>query len=555
MGKYTLLTLVDKEIERLKQLKTGIFENQFEAAREIIESWDNSDVDLKHNRHVILNAQTQVGKTGVYIALIRILKEKAIADQLLLNSNNVFILTGMNENDLKEQMIKDLVKKGDFTKEEATNLVKKNGDMASEIEKDPTTVKTLENALIIIDESHYGNKKENNILPKFIDVLGLDQQASETLEKSKIFVVSVSATPFIESVSDPLAIKPSIILKPGPNYWGAAKFIENGNIFQSESKIDWVNETLEKEFKLAIDNYHGNAMIVLRVASRRKAEVFRDRWESVVSVKDYYGHTIDFEKLQLILKDIKNNREKGKSNQPTLVIIVGSMRAGLNFDFGQDFGDGLKPYISAVIDTAQSDPHAAVQGLFGRVCGYYPATLPSVKIYTNKEAIEAYKDWIDKGYPRDTEQWAKKLKSGSEFKTQQIKFIEIDLTRDTHAALVLNKFVESRTRKTKREDKFKILEEFNNTEINKMLINYRVEDEKNRISSLKTIDDMSTPSVTRMHWDQIEKGVYIFPERSLIGWSFNKTENKLRVAFGEKIKKEISLMIKPAPHLQTNGVI
>ena len=202
-----------------------IFDRQINVAKEIVKTFLNKNT---RRNHLILNAQMQSGKTSVINATLNIVNSLHL--ESVMGINKYFILTGMNDVMLRNQTYERLIEQvkmanttnSYFTKKHSKHdsnkyYVIKNSDlMAYE--------GTLENSLIFIDESHYGSN-DKNILSQFLYKHGINWKDENSLIQKNIYIVSVSATPFNEIISDTVNAKKCIKLDCDDSYVGV-KFLK-----------------------------------------------------------------------------------------------------------------------------------------------------------------------------------------------------------------------------------------------------------------------------------------------------------------------------------------
>jgi hypothetical protein len=162
------------------------YPNQIEAGDKIIDLFkDVTD-------YVLLIAQMQSGKTGV---------ARYIVEKHFLDKPNNYYICGMNDNDLRQQIITDL----------NPIINKKNVLFSKQLQKVNNNEK-LNIDLLIIDESHYASE--------------IFSQIDIFVNKHKIKkILSISATPMAELSSIANVNKRIVILKPGEKYYGLQDFL------------------------------------------------------------------------------------------------------------------------------------------------------------------------------------------------------------------------------------------------------------------------------------------------------------------------------------------
>lgn len=372
-----------------------IHDNQINSAKQIILSWLLNNDD-NNNRHSILLAKMQSGKTGVFMSLIYILTKYD-------NIRNYFgiekfsILTGMNDTGLEQQLIDRIVNQTGINKDVAKDIVLKNSEMKQIISIGENI--SIDNRLIIVDESHFGNTKDNNVLPTFLIQHGIDQQNSPKLKEKNVYFVSVSATPFDEFNSDLANSKSLIELKNTPLYYGISEFFNLGLIKPNKklnnSTLNWFDEQINIQLKrMADDNCTG--AIIVRTTNKDIIKYLNNNVN--LTVNEFHGKEIDYDKFN---KQYLGQFEYPKEHtyypkKPLVILIKGTFRAGVSID------SIVKKHIYAVFDSNDSQTHTTAQGLIGRLCGYYSSKIePKTHFYINNQAAEEYAEWESNNFSAD----------------------------------------------------------------------------------------------------------------------------------------------------------
>ena len=396
-------------LQNLTDPEDYIHDNQIEAAKEIIKSFTAherpDDEDSARNYHTILVAKMQSGKTGTCNAVINILEKD---DFKYFKINKYFFITGMNDNGLHDQTVKRLknqvfeannnnVVDGEREIKEKPNgkfFVQKNSDLRkNNIE--------LKNCIIFIDESHYGSNK-NNVLTLFLEKNKLNWKNDLDLKKNHVYIVSVSATPFDEVISDTIECKYKVELVTDKNYFGVTQFDDNGQLFCAkrsdfiENKKTGVTPIIEyiKEAHIGISNNKNKGVIFIRSGDKkiRNNEYILKNFECI-QLDTSKGGSIDYkrvsEKIDLMLyKPI---------HKPIIFFIKGAYRAGITLESQH------KDVVFLVYDNSNK-PEATAQGLLGRMCGYRKddKVIKNTTFYINKEHAQAYANWEQNGFVRQS---------------------------------------------------------------------------------------------------------------------------------------------------------
>lgn len=336
---------------------------QKNAAKEIVDYFTLSECD---SHYVILDAPTQSGKTGCFMGVINLLDRDNYI-RCRLGIDNIFYITGDNQ-DIRNQTIDDFEKYcyQYVFKHNSKIFFFKNSDLGK-------YNYDLKNSLIIIDESHYGTKKEFNKVSQFLKRGGVDyMKASVDLCSNNTFILSVSATPYMEIINDFECVKHIVKLEVGDSYIGIKKFYENNQLILMDDKEKLKDPILLKQF------FNGEILSHLdKIKKKRNKQKF-------VIMRNYKSGDIPInhkellcDNFEVIYMDSKNMSEsdmyweirkkcqKKKIDKYLLVIISGRFRMGKRFE------DELKDYCGVVIDYSQGEGYETTeQGLLGRFCGY-----------------------------------------------------------------------------------------------------------------------------------------------------------------------------------------
>ena len=388
-----------------------LFDSQINTAKNVV---SNLVRKTTRRNHVILAAKMQSGKTGVCNAVVNIISQTPIHRYLAIDK--YMFITGMNDCGLKSQTLKrveeqvigankDNIYSGLRSKKNLSPnhyFVMKNSDL---LKYDGD----INNTIIFIDEAHYGSGK-NNILTKFLYKQGIDWKDTNDLIKRNIYIVSVSATPFDEIVSDTKEVKSIVELKPSKEYVGVTELLNNGQIIEAEKEdieedgmiFEYINDAHQR---MVDDDVYG--IIIVRT---RNFDVIKN---DPYIMKDFdvfemysSGNNIEYDKFNELAMDLveKNEYNKKIKNiksssaivggmpkmyaKPLLVLIKGAFRAGITLD------SRVKDYVYMLYDYSLKADTTA-QALLGRLCGYRnkKSDVTNTYIYVNKKFADMYSAW------------------------------------------------------------------------------------------------------------------------------------------------------------------
>ena len=370
-----------------------LHDTQINAARNIIYRLGSN---VLRSNHVVLVAKMQSGKTGVCNAVVNVIN-KAKLNKPMGISKFLFI-TGMNDCGLKNQTLERVMKQIDGA---TPQNVSNGGRNASRFTKYHILKNSdllhydgnLDNTLIFIDESHYGSN-ERNILTQFLVKHNIDWKDKNDLISRNIYIVSVSATPFDEAVSDTVNCKNLVELETTDNYIGVSEYLSQDLIFDASKDDVQVDGQI---FDFIMDAHSRmkenkeNGIIIIRT---RKFDIIENNKyvQRNFDVFEMYasGSKIEYMKLERLMGKIKasNELKKGKKCKPLIVLIKGAFRAGITINAE------YKDLVYMVYDfSVKADTTA--QALLGRMCGYRKpnATTDNTYFYINKKFAHMYAAW------------------------------------------------------------------------------------------------------------------------------------------------------------------
>lgn len=373
-----------------------IFDNQIESAKELLIGMSRHTT---RSHHALLLAQMQSGKTGVCNAVVNILNTGI--DTLMGIQKYIFV-TGMNDCGLKKQTYERLIAQTFDANEDNVALKYKNTLSKYFIMKNSDLMKyegNLENTILFIDESHYGSN-ERNILTQFMAKHGIDWKNTNGLLEKNTYVISVSATPFDEIVSDKANCKTMVELKTSDSYVGISTYLENDLIKEANA----TDVTSGEIFNYIEDAY--NRMMAKNVSG---VILIRTRFFDAIEVNPFVAtnfdvlemqsssSNIDYSSFNDTIANLIRANEEGKDVKPLIVLIKGAFRAGITIPAN------YKDYIFMVYDYSLKAETTA-QALLGRMCGYRNIENGGVTntiFYINKKFADMYSDWSNDIQNRD----------------------------------------------------------------------------------------------------------------------------------------------------------
>ncbi len=345
-----------------------VYPNQVDCALRLIRSFDDSV--YPRSNHKIVEGLTQAGKTGVCKAAIEIMKLYKLLP--VLNIKTIYYISGDNAKDMIAKNAKLISKcfKDDFG---CDFKAMKNSTMRND-----RTNETLTNAMIFIDEAHYGVESERNKLIEWLNRKNLDMHNNEDLSYRSVFIISNSATPFAEEMSDVAETKQVIRLhvqewdgKPGMKYVGIKHYYQNGAFVENVRRDSIINECAEMRQHLdEIKARTGKQKVAI-------ARIYSKRLNSVKAELEKYFKVYEYSQNTEINYDAMNDKmlngpKENLTDKPIMIVVKGA------YTMGNVIKTEAKKNIGAIFDVrsncngknGRKGIVSTIQGLLGRITGY-----------------------------------------------------------------------------------------------------------------------------------------------------------------------------------------
>lgn len=370
-----------------------IYDAQINTARKIVMQLASN---VLRTNHVMLLAPMQSGKTATCISVVNIINKSKLYKNMSINK--YFFISGMNDCGLKTQTYERV--KNQVIGANDDNICingKENNNSKYFVFKNSDLLSydgILDNSLIFIDESHYGSN-EKNVLTQFLVKHGIDWKNTKDLISRNIYIVSVSATPFDELISDRIQSKKMVELDTDDEYVGVSTYLEKDVIFDAEKDdieeggaiFDYI---MDAHWRMEEKNELG--VIIIRT---RNFNVIKNDPYVIKNFETFEmyssGTTIQYnelnDKMELLYKN-NNEPKKNKKIKPLIVLIKGAFRAGITIN------QKYKDIIYMVYDySVKADTTA--QALLGRMCGYraHDSHIENTYFYLNKKFANMYSAW------------------------------------------------------------------------------------------------------------------------------------------------------------------
>lgn len=396
-----------------------IYPHQFETATRTVSLLQNGD------HHVLIAAEPQLGKTGTIQTICW------MATRLNRNVNPIVILP-MNDNDLAKQIATDyhgLIPSCNILN---AQHLRNHLYLSKILDRDPHVTNWL-----IIDESHLGTTftegstlySGQNTLHRELATIGVNLNLS--LVPSNVRLITVSATPMAETAAllgeGSYLPKSRIVMSRPHNYYGIREMHNAHYLIQSGPLRDekWSTHFLEhltsktntnpavmeslneaSQSQPIICPSHKAGYIIVRV-SNRNADSFKAR----------IAETYETKGLPYMITDCHHKRTRGTvdfnelieklppDNTHHFLLVYGRLRASKRLIH--------KHHLVAIHDYSKSCD-ATVQGLLGRLCGYYNDNRPAeILAFINLQVVLPYLHWTERDFsPQTVPDKSKNVKNG-----------------------------------------------------------------------------------------------------------------------------------------------
>lgn len=315
---------------------------------------------IESNPFVTLFLPPQAGKSMSMAYLAELWWKK--------HKKHVYFLTGMADNNLKRQNIKNF--SGSrvimLDKYELRNGYDKMG-VSYFKEKIP------DQSIILIDESQIGMGDESLLAPSMIS----------SFNERNCRIVTVSATPF-EQFGVGIHLPQKIVCLPRKDlnslygYHGISEMLKSGQVTDIGRKTYLFNGTKQNHtFINALQEFkRAGGYFLVRISAKESKSFSKPLF-------DHLGIDV-IEWNMLTAADVGDGSFlKQRPASPTVVVIKGFLRAGKDLPG--------KENVWGVWESSEGTISATVQGLVGRLCGY--RTNKRTKIFANRKSLEWYRDF------------------------------------------------------------------------------------------------------------------------------------------------------------------
>lgn len=366
--------------------KSIIYDNQRETAGHVVANFKNRKII---NQMII--GMTQSGKTGTMLSVIKTYLEDSCN---IIPIENIYIITGLSSLEWKNQT------KIRFPKSIENNIYHRCQLPINFIEE----IKNKRNILVIIDEIQIAAKKHQTIYKAFKEI---GFYTLKNLLEKDIKILEFTATPdgTIYDLMKWEDYSSMIISNSGEKYISSFYLLDNGYIKQyrdllcynkKEEKVNYdlfnenIREVIEDIKKYDNPKYH-----IFRTPVGKKQDIYDENFKSIFNEEEYNYIFFD---LNYDNSDI-NTILDTEPDKHTFIFIKEMLRCAKTIN-KKNIGILYERY------TKNADDTVIIQGLLGRITGYY--NIDKIICYTNIPSIEKYRKLWDSKFTDKKIKWKSK---------------------------------------------------------------------------------------------------------------------------------------------------
>jgi hypothetical protein len=365
------------------------FAQQYLAALEIM-AWM---FGTSNKCWIHIAAEMQAGKTGVINALIRLILIPSNFKKIQISPQNVFIITGMNDNAWKKQT------KDRMPKDIHQNIHHLNGLKHVRLAMDKkASTSGFKNILVVLDESHIASAISNTPSREVFNQMR-ELCPVENWAENNIRLITISATDpaAVIGCGDFVSMARVVHLRTSEAYQSVEKLRDQNRLhdtfnLKTEKDIEKLVNIIKDKFSETPNLYH-----IIRVprvkdgcleAHLRKLVLGCNviSWDSKSNAKALDEASSSGSQLVDDINEILEN----EPNVPTFILIKNMFYAAKSLD---------DQYCGVLFDRSSSKDDTNCQSLLGRACGYGHSS--RTHIYTNLQTVRRYIEIWSKLKPTD----------------------------------------------------------------------------------------------------------------------------------------------------------
>ena len=346
-----------------------IYPSQLNTAQEIIDAYHSG------NKYVMMMAQMQSGKTGVFMIVgAELVRLKYIQRFVVISANNDADLKAQlkNPDDFWNDYLCYLTETLHLNLREAIDIMKEiKSNFSCYCGSDLKKINTLtEKTLFIWDESHHGQSKGQS-MDNFFKTFGLQPDGSQA--SNEHLMLSVSATPFSEIIDNNRMEQEKWVVSflPGEGYFGVKQMMEHDCLQEfHERMIPSLIYGLKQDPNHCMGFIRSRSTKNINIEQMVQTECQQQGVEFIPYDQNYKKRTIE---------------EIMSTTTPTCIFVKSRLGMGKCLPG--------KEKIQWIVESNDSNLDTALQGLLGRVCGYESSGSGAhIKVYLPSSVLRKIRD-------------------------------------------------------------------------------------------------------------------------------------------------------------------
>ncbi len=342
-----------------------------------------------------LAAEMQAGKTGVINALIRLIFIPSNFRKIQISPQNVFIITGMNDNAWKKQT------KDRMPKDIHQNIHHLKGlpSVVAAFDRSHASPIGFKNILVILDESHIASAVSNTpsrmVFNKMRELCPVEKWAENNI---RLITISATDPAAIIGCGDFTDLSKMVNLRTSEAYQSVEKLRDQNRLhdtfnLKTEKDIEKLVKIIQDKFPETPNLYH-----IIRLPTRSKDSDIETHLRKLVpgchvvswNCKANAKAADDASSSGSQFEDDINRTLEVEPDVPTFILIKNMFYAAKSLE---------DRYCGVLFDRSSSKDDTNCQSLLGRACGYGHST--RTHIYTNLQTVTRYIEIWSKLKPTD----------------------------------------------------------------------------------------------------------------------------------------------------------
>ncbi len=362
-----------------------IYKETKKAANEIL------SIFQENKYSPLLKAQPQQGKTSVAIAVAAHFIISCKDQNIKENEYQIIYISNKSDNEIRDQTYARFAQSFPY----GLPIHIYHHSNLKKMISDKTITDFNKKTLVILDECHCSLGKDKP-LEKFLKKLGIFYgKPIEKWENKNVYLLSISATPYVQSILELENWKynidsfKTVNLELNSDYLSLVDIYKSGRIKQLPCLIlNKDKSDISDELKILIKNWlekgiekNNNFYYIIRAIGKNYS-ILKETLEKMQKINEEFGIACFCEKSNSNNENPINKLDgiiSRPASKPTIILIKGALRAGKTLEYTK--------YIGEAIESGKSKSDSAAQAFAGRSCGHNKKNENYI-IYCDKDAIK-----------------------------------------------------------------------------------------------------------------------------------------------------------------------